>query len=295
MIETKDLTLVVKKQELGELITNANEIKTFVETRLKDYTPENYVGKVEDAKKDRAELNKASKELNAKRLELEKLFMKPFDEFKGIIKETTTAIDGASKKLDEIVKGEEEREKDEKRGNLTTYFNTKNFTLLPFEKIFQDRWLNKTAKHKEVYTEIDDAIEKIYREIKTLEALEDADVLKQLYLDTLDIGAAIRKGEELKEYREKLAAEAKERAERETTAKMQAQQQELAKEEISVQNAAPMATLAAQAAGIEPDADPVMEYTLKFKAKRSVLFALRQYMTDNKIVYEKIEGDTNGK
>lgn len=295
MIETKDLTLVVKKQELGELITNANEIKTFVETRLKDYTPENYVGKVEDAKKDRAELNKASEELNAKRLELEKLFMKPFDEFKGIIKETTTAIDGASKKLDEIVKGEEEREKDEKRGNLTTYFNTKNFTLLPFEKIFQDRWLNKTAKHKEVYTEIDDAIEKIYREIKTLEALEDADVLKQLYLDTLDIGAAIRKGEELKEYREKLAAEAKERAERETTAKMQAQQQELAKEEISVQNAAPMATLAAQAAGIEPDADPVMEYTLKFKAKRSVLFALRQYMTDNKIVYEKIEGDTNGK
>ena len=109
-MEAKDLVLEVKEQRLGVLITNALEIKKFVEAKLAGYAPENYVGKIAEAKADRAELNKASKELNAKRLELEKSFMKPFDEFKAVTKDTTMAIDKASRALDEIVKVEETRD-----------------------------------------------------------------------------------------------------------------------------------------------------------------------------------------
>lgn len=290
MIETKDLTLVVKKQELGELVTNAKEIKSFVDERLKDYTPDNYIGKVEDAKKDRAELNKASKELNAKRLELEKVFMRPFDEFKAVIKETTTAIDGASKKLDEIVKGEEEREKDVKRKQIEEFWKVQNFDLVPLSRIFDDKWLNKTAKNKDIFEEIEGKVKTIYSDIKTLETLEDADVLKQLYLDTLDMGMAIRKSADLKAYRDKLAQEAKERAEREAAKHLQEQAKELLKEELKDQKDAPLASIAAQALGVEVDEDPVMEYTLTFKAKKSVLFALREYMTAHGITYTKMEG-----
>ena len=288
MIETRDLTLEVKEQKLGVLITNAKQIKEFVETRLADYTPENYVGKVEDAKKDRAELNKASKELNSKRLELEKLFMKPFEEFKGIIKETTGAIDSASKKLDEIVKGEEDREKDVKRKQINEFWLVQNFDLVALDRVFDERWLNKTAKNKDIFEEIEKKIQTILTDIKTLERLEDADVLKQLYLDTLDMGAAIRKSAELKAYREKLAIEAKERADREARKALQEQQSELAKEEVKDQKNEPFSALAAEALGVEEDPDPFMVYTLKFKAKKSVLFALRQYMTDNGILYEKL-------
>lgn len=39
---------------------------------------------IDQAKKDKAALNKAAKALNAKRLEIEKEFMKPFREFKEI-------------------------------------------------------------------------------------------------------------------------------------------------------------------------------------------------------------------
>lgn len=288
MIETSDLTLVVKEQKLGELITNALEIKGFVEARLIDYTPENYVGKVDDAKKDRAELNKASKDLNSKRLELEKLFMRPFDEFKQIIKETTTAIDGASKKLDEIVKGEEEREKDVKRKQIEEFWTVQNFELVPLSRVFDEKWLNKTAKNKDIFAEIEKKIEVILSDIKTLETLEDADVLKQLYLDTLDMGMAIRKSAELKAYRERLATEAKERAEREARKAMQDQTKELAEEMVHVQNAEPVAAMAAQAAGEPVDTDPMDTYALEFTARRSALFAMREWMTEHGIVYKKI-------
>lgn len=290
MIDTTDLTLVVKEQKLGELITNAKEIQAFVQNRLADYKPENYVGKVDDAKKDRAELNTASKALNSKRLELEKIFMKPFDEFKALIKETTNAIDSASKKLDEIVKGEEEREEAVKLAQITEYFNCQNFALVPLARIFDKKWLNKTAKNKDIFAELEKKIKTILEDIKTLETLEDADVLKSLYLDTLDMGLAIRKSAELKAYREKLEVEAKERADREARKALQDQQVELAREEIKVQKDEPIASLAAQAIGVKEDDDPESTFTIRFTGKRSKLFALRQYMTDNGILYEKLEG-----
>lgn len=287
MIETKDLALVVKEQKLGELVTNAKEIKSFVEARLADYTPENYIGKADEAKKDRAELNKASKELNDKRKDLEKEFMRPFDEFKSVIKETTDAINSASGKLDEIVKAEEEREKALKRDNIELYWSGKKFSLVSLDRVFDQKWLNKTTKLSDVRDEIDKRIETIYADVKTLEGMEDSDVLKQLYLDTLDIGAALRKGQELKEYRRRLADEAKERADREARDQIRKQEAEIQEEQarpVESEN------LAAAALGKPVDTDPEMVYTLRFFARKSVLLALRKYMTENGIQYEKIEG-----
>lgn len=287
MIETKDLALVVKEQKLGELVTNAKEIKAFVEARLIDYTPANYVGKADEAKKDRAELNKASKDLNDKRKELEKDFMRPFDEFKAIIKDTTDAINNASGKLDEIVKAEEEREKSLKRENIDLYWAGKKFSLVSLDRVFDQKWLNKTTKLSDVRAEIDSRIEAIYADVKTLDEMEDADVLKQLYLDTLDIGSALRKGQELKEYRRRLAEEAKERAEREARDQIRKQETEINEEQTRPTDTE---NLAAEALGKPVESDPEMVYTLRFFARKSVLLALRKYMTENGIQYEKLEG-----
>lgn len=194
----------------------------------------------------------------------------------------------ASAALDAIVKEKEEEEKRVKRSRIEEFWACQNFDLVPLEKVFDQKWLNKTAKDKDIFSEIEKKVETIYRDIKTLEALPDADVLKQLYLDTLDLGSAIRKGEELNAYREKLAAEERERADREARKALQTQQVELAHEEVKAQKDAPVESLAAQALGGDVDNDPTMEYTLRFKAKKSVLFALRQYMTDNGILYEKL-------
>lgn len=115
MIDTRDLDLVVERQIPGELVTNAEKIRAFVEERVKDYSADNYVGRVTEAKTDRAALNRAAKELNDKRLELERRFMAPFQEFKGIITETVGTIRAASNTVGGVIAEVEQRERDERR------------------------------------------------------------------------------------------------------------------------------------------------------------------------------------
>jgi DNA-binding transcriptional MerR regulator len=281
--------LVIEKKE-GVLLTNIDKLETFVQEKLKEYTPDNYKGDADAAKKDRATLNTSKKTLSQERIKVIKELMKPFEDFETRCKALEKNIDAAALALDEIVKAKEAAGKEVKRAGITEYFNTRQFSLVPLEKIFDDKWLNKTVKMKAVQEEIDAKIKKIYADIKTIEAFGvDVETLRPLYLETLDIGATIERGRTIQENRERLEKESAERAEREKKAKMQEQQSELAKEEVRAQEQAPVASLAQKAAGVPVDEDPEMTYTLRFKAKKSVLFALRQYMLDNKIEYEKLE------
>jgi len=281
---------LVEKENAVKLETNIGELELFVSEKLKEYTPGNYIGDSDSAKKDRATLNSSSKAISATRIEIVKRAMERFgiSEMETRCKKLEKDIATASAALDAIVKEKEEEEKRVKKAQIEEFWACQNFDLVPLAKVFDQKWLNKTAKNKDIFSDIEKKVETIYRDIKTLEALPDADVLKQLYLDTLDIGSAIRKGEELKAYREKLAAEERERADREARKALQTQQVELAHEEVKAQKDAPVESLAAQALGGDVDNDPTMEYTLRFKAKKSVLFALKQYMTDNGILYEKL-------
>lgn len=281
---------LIEKENAVKLETNIGELEQFVAEKLKEYTPGNYIGDSDAAKKDRATLNSSSKAISATRIEIVKRAMERFgiSEMETRCKKLEKDIATASAALDAIVKEKEEEEKRVKKAQIEEFWACQNFDLVPLAKVFDQKWLNKTAKNKDIFSEIEKKVETIYRDIKSLEALPDADVLKQLYLDTLDLGSAIRKGEELKEYREKLAAEERERADREARKALQTQQVELAHEEIKSQKNAPIEALAAQVLGEKFDDDPMMEYTLRFKAKKSVLFALRQYMTDNGILYDKI-------
>ena len=286
---SNEITLI-EKENAVKLETNIGELELFVAEKLKEYTPGNYLGDSDAAKKDRATLNSSSKAISATRIDIVKRAMERFgiSEMETRCKKLEKDIATASAALDAIVKEKEEEEKRVKKAQIEEFWACQNFDLVPLEKVFDQKWLNKTAKNKDIFSEIEKKVETIYRDIKTLEELPDADVLKQLYLDTLDLGSAIRKGEELKAYREKLAAEERERADREARKALQTQQVDLAHEEIKSQKNAPIEALAAQVLGEKVDDDPMMEYTLRFKAKKTVLFALRQYMTDNGILYEKL-------
>lgn len=70
MLESKDLELQ-SRLTIGTLESNAEAIRKVVLKHLEDYTPENYIGRADEAKADKALLNKAEKALNTKRLELE--------------------------------------------------------------------------------------------------------------------------------------------------------------------------------------------------------------------------------
>jgi len=260
MIEAKDLTLKVEKQIPGELVTNALKIKAFVEERLKDFEPGKYLD-IDQAKKDRAVLNAASKELNNKRLELERQFMAPFEEFKKIIKDTTTLIDEASRKIDAIVKAAEDEEREIKKREIEKIYADIGLDVVPLAKIFDQRWLNKTKKLSEIAAEIADRKQKILSEIKVINSLPDKEEVLAYYLDTLDIGAAMDLAQRLKENRGR--------------AKELEAKPVLNKKDENVQESI--------------HDEPIIEYTLRFRGTKSALMELRACMDRLGITYEKVE------
>lgn len=229
-METNALSLIVKEKTLGSLITNAKDIKNFVEEKLKTYSVDNYKGDEKQASKDKAELNAAAKQLNDERIKLEKEWLEPFQEFKDVVTETTNMIKTASSKLDAIVKAKEEIEKNKKREEIEKLYTSKNFTLVNLERIFNSKWLNKTYKMANIDAEIEQAITQIKGDLQSLDAFgEDTAILKDLYLSTLNLQVTLNKGAELKANRERLK-QAEEQKQAEENAKKQALQNESVEE-----------------------------------------------------------------
>lgn len=218
-METNPLSLIIKEKTLGNLVTNAKDIKAYVEEKLKEYSVDNYAGDAKQAAKDKAEINAAIKTLNDRRIALEKEWNMPFAEFKNIISETCDMMKTASGKLDVLVKAKEEEEKAQKKAQIIELWNGKNFNLVPLERIFNAKWLNKTTKLAAVDAEIDTIIKNITGDLASLDAFgEDTAILKDLYLSTLNLQQTLNKGAELKANRERLAqleAEKKAREEKE--------------------------------------------------------------------------------
>lgn len=287
-MDPKSLELIIEKEVHGELVTNALAIQAFVEERIKDYAPEKFYDDADRAKRERSVLNAASKDLNGRRLALEREFMRPFEDFKSIIKATTTRIDYAAAKLDEIVKAVEETQKAEKRLCIEELFKGMTFGLASLDQLFDPKWLNKGTKLKDIEAELEAKIQRIYSDIAVIEALPfDALEVKAQYLETLDIGAALATAQRLKANRERLEAEARDRDDRKHREHLEDQAIILGIDATEESKADPIESLAAEALGVEKD--PIIEYTLRFRGTKAQLIALRTYMTAQGIEYTKVE------
>ena len=294
MLTQGQLTVTVEKMELGLIQTDAEKVLAYIEERVKDYALDKYKGDADAAKKDRAELNKADKRMQEMSKELSDQWNAPLQPTIDLLKRGRTLIKEASAAVDSLVKAKEAEEDEKKRNQITEYWNTRNFDLVPLERIFDPRWLNKGASlTKEVYPAIDAKINEIYESIKTIEDVGgvDVDVMKSEYFRTLDLGVAVRRGNELKADRERIEREKATRAQREQTAQLNEQNRELIKEEAETKKAEPVRSVAAAALGITPS-DPGLEvvtYVMEFTGTRNAMFQLREYMTKNGITYKKID------
>lgn len=302
-IQENDLELVVSEKTLGSLTTNAKQIRDIVMANLPKYDISNYNDdNIDQAKKDKAALNKAAKALNAKRLEIEKEFMKPFGEFKEVISETVKLIGDCSAKIDVVVKQNEQQYKDKKRATIKTYFDGMNVNLVDFNKVFKADWLNKSASMKSVCNDIDTIFALVEKDIETLKTFgEDFDVLRTYYMDTLNINNTIQYANRLKEQREraKAAEEARIKAEQERKEREEARKQAEA-EQPKARPANPfnMANqrINEQPAFVEqPKEQPVsvqlelLTRAFKVTTTRENIIALGDFMNERGIDFDKIE------
>lgn len=275
----QSLALNVLDLTFGTLTTNALQLHDYVAATLERYTPENYSeDNVDQAKADRAILNKAAKELNDRRIQIEREWNAPLQEFKGIVGDTVKMISDGSAKIDAVVKGVESRAKAEKRAAIEELWDRKGITLLPLSKLWDDKWLNKAKRLPAVEKEIGEKLLKIEAELDTLAAVdtEDGEVLRAYYLDCLDLQRTLAYSATLKNNRQRLQEE---QARRQAEAEAQA-----TREAYVAPTAEPAPTTYEAPEAVIPE---VLERTMVVRGTREQLIALAEFMQAEGIWFKK--------
>ena len=266
--------------------SNTEKLVAFIRDRVKDYSPEKYAGDADAAKKDRAELNKGAEQVKNIRQQIQAL--NPYGSVIEQLADAEKLIKSGADALGNIVKARQQEEQDAKYKLIEAEFASRKFDLFKLEKIFDKRWLNKTYKMTDIAAEITAAIDRTYRDLKTIEdfAGADADVLKAHYLISLDIGETMDYGEELRKKQELAAKEEQERAEREHAEQITAQKKELAAEVKDYSKRQTVVGLAAGALDEDAPAAERREYTLTVGVTEPQLMAIKNFLNQQGIEFE---------
>ena len=186
------------------------------------YTEEN----IKAAKNDRAELNKLIKAIEERRKQVKNIINEPYAVFEAELKEITALINEPVALIDQQVKAFEEKQKEEKKAAIKATYDENIGDLaevLPFEKIFDSRYLNQTYKLATAQKEIVDKIDTVKTDLETIDSLDSKYKLnaKDVYIKTLDLSKALAENKRLADLEEKLEADKRRKAEEEAERKRQ--------------------------------------------------------------------------
>lgn len=222
------------EMRINEIVTpeqitwNYEEIKAELTEKIQKYETLAYTeDQIQEAKKDRAALNKLKAALNDERLRREREYMKPFQVFKDQVNEIREIIDKPIKIIDEQLEGYEEDRKRKKREEIGAYWAQENkhpdWITLPL--IFQDKWLNASYSMTQIKKDIDSKVGQINYDMETLEMLPEYSFeAVEIYKTTLDMNKAIAEGQRLADIQKR--KEEAEKAEKELMAKVEEEEAE---------------------------------------------------------------------
>lgn len=214
------MELKINEVILPEQITfNYEELKHELTEKVTHYETLVYTDEqIQEAKKDRANLNNLKKALNDERIRREKEYMIPFNAFKSQVNEIISIIDKPVSVIDKQVKEYEEKKKKEKLKAIhDLWCNTEVIDgRLTFNMIFNEKWLNASVSMKTIQSEMEESIKKFNDDMATLANLPDFGFeTQQIYISTLDINKAISEGHRLSEIQKKKEEQERLKAEEE--------------------------------------------------------------------------------
>lgn len=261
---------------------NFDELKAELTARL-DYYNSLVVTEdtVKEGKAERAKLSKLREAVEAKRKEVKRDYMAPYTDFESKVKELVAIIDAPIAAIDEQLKAFDDLRREEKRAEIQKTYAAlvpaEMQTILPFERIFDPKWLNATVKIKAVEAGLAAMVQQTEDDLQVLDMVEPefAAAVRARYMETLSIGTALR-------YKQTLVAAA-EAAKRRAEA-MAAPAAAPAQEPEPVQEA--------PAAPAEPELaeEPVKLYRLRleFRLTQDQATTLKHFLEANNIDYMKI-------
>lgn len=203
-----EFNLEVRAQN-GKVYTNASDLLPEIKEGLKHYDyvvdEDNY----KKAKTDRAALNNLVKLVSDKRKQVENDVFAQWLQDKKDIMAVEKTIKAASDKLGEGINEVDNAEKELKRNQIKELWTNMTNDKYPFDLVFEERYLNKTVKNKEIEESLNNKFLKAEEQLSFIEASLPDDELQaeqviQLFCKTLDLSKATERINEIKEAKAKL-------------------------------------------------------------------------------------------
>lgn len=203
-------------QAPSEIRFNYEELKNQLASMAAEYKGLVFTeNQLPEAKKDRAALNRMKKALNDARIQTQREYMAPFDEFKGRIDDLIKLVDEPVREIDAQIKEFEEATKEEKKEEIRKLFTETGFqNFVSLEMIWNEKWLNKSYSLKQIGDEMAQLVNKIGTDVHTIHSLEAFSFeAMEVYKETLDLSRAITEGQRLTDIQKRKEEEAARRAE----------------------------------------------------------------------------------
>ena len=274
------LELKVIEKNIGSLAINYDELKKELALQLEQFKGLVFgEEQITEAKQTRATLNKVKTVIDDRRKELKKEFLKPYEKVETQAKELVGMINDVNSEIDKQIKTFEEKEKEEKRNQIAEIWNNISGIekRVDLEKVFDNRWLNKTYSLKQVEEDIYGILGDIEDDIQAIKLLcvNDPDKEKALklcskYLVTLDLKQVITQYNLEQEAKKKLVDGFADRKSQAPIIEKEAVEEENATEE-------------------ELEEEDLYELCFKVVGTKNQIIGLEKFMRETKLKYKHIE------
>lgn len=203
-----EFNLEVRAQN-GKVYTNASDLLPAIQEGLKAYDYIVDENNYKQAKSDRTTLNNLVKIVSDKRKQVENDVFAQWLQDKKDIMEVEKTIKAASDKLGNGINDIDNAEKELKKNQIKELWLNMTNNKYPFELVFEERYLNKSVKPKEIEESLNNKFLKAEEQLSFIEASLPDDELQaeqviQLFCKTLDLSKATERINEIKEAKAKL-------------------------------------------------------------------------------------------
>ena len=279
-----EFNLEVRAQN-GKVYTNASDLLPAIQEGLKAYDYIVDENNYKQAKTDRASLNNLVKVVSDKRKQVENDVFAQWLQDKKDIMAVEKTIKAASDKLGNGINDIDNAEKELKKNQIKELWLNMTNNKYPFELVFEERYLNKSVKPKEIEESLNNKFLKAEEQLSFIEASLPDDELQeeqviQLFCKTLDLSKATERINEIKEAKAKLQEKVNAQIE-------QSKQAQMERENV-VPKQAPFETPQAQ-----NQTEPRRYCVFRFEGPMSKLQAfnpiLNQFMRENNVKVTIVE------
>lgn len=210
----------------GKVYTNASDLLPAIQEGLKAYDYIVDENNYKQAKSDRTALNNLVKIVSDKRKQVENDVFAQWLQDKKDIMQVEKTIKEASDKLGAGINEVDNAEKELKRNQIKELWTNMTNDKYPFDLMFEERYLNKSVKNKEIEESLNNKFLKAEEQLSFIQASLPDDELQaeqviQLFCKTLDLSKATERINEIKEAKAKLQAKVDAQIEQSKQAQME--------------------------------------------------------------------------